>query len=536
MATVLLDTRKTLQADANVIDPTLGEHHHFDQHRSSNISRQTYSKAERVKSMISVKYLYLQRVYETSQQELKHKNIEGVYNPVQILRNRVVRQKEDKQHAELPKVLAIKLLPLACNAFSKHNLHEDNLIHHRKWQMFWSIDLNEFYADLGWRRNNWDRLRRPDGRLWYPSSTSTRLHDQLFEESDSESSGDKKEKDKPFFLEKEKHRHFEGLHSLGHLSHSDDQISSDDHHRRRRKIMARMKKHRKKLRNESEVHSKSDSRSHSESHSDLRSRSSSISAASEEKEPSQIELEVADVHFTAVERPEDYLEKGDIEELEDLDEDDEMKPETSYVENTDLETEIANPLINLRKFNGMVRLRVHYITQIYPQFTRTMEARLNKIIHKQLHEIFTVTASITDYNLPAYQVLYEGFLSEIKTAIHLTNESYSAKIDSLLSTSDRSIGEINTSLLLELRKINEKLDKLRGSLLSSTYISGILMDEPVLDMAMNLEQGEMSKALYAFLENAIVVMLRIVWVVVNVYKVIAYLVKFVWKTVTFVLF
>ena len=104
-------------------------------------------------------------------------------------------------------------------------------------------------------------------------------------------------------------------------------------------------------------------------------------------------------------------------------------------------------------------------------------------------------------------------MEEIKSVIHMVNDVYSVKIDTLLSSSDRSISEINASLSLDLRKITEKLDQLDFSLNKNIFKKAILKEK-----VNSHNVGLIYKILYSCLENIIVVLLRVIWIVVNIYK------------------
>ena len=53
-------------------------------------------------------------------------------------------------------------------------------------------------------------------------------------------------------------------------------------------------------------------------------------------------------------------------------------------------------------------------------------------------------SQINDEHLPAYEQLYLGFMEEIKSVIHMVNDVYSVKIDTLLS----SVIDLSQKLML----------------------------------------------------------------------------------------
>lgn len=120
-------------------------------------------------------------------------------------------------------------------------------------------------------------------------------------------------------------------------------------------------------------------------------------------------------------------------------------------------------------------------------------------------------------------------MEEIKSVIHMVNDVYSVKIDTLLSSSDRSISEINASLSLDLRKITEKLDYIDHSISTNVFHTTLLKTKTINN------GGWIYKVLYSCLENVIVILLRLTWIVVNVYKILRFVVVSLWRFIKFVL-
>ena len=145
-----------------------------------------------------------------------------------------------------------------------------------------------------------------------------------------------------------------------------------------------------------------------------------------------------------------------------------------------------------------------------------------------VYDILTTISKINDDYIPAYEDLYAGFMEEIKSVIHMVNDVYSIKIDTLLSASDRSISEINASLSLDLRKITERLDYLDQSISANVFHGTLLKKKSISNV------GWIYKVLYSCLENFIIIALRAIWIVVNIYKAFKYVVLLLWKFVKFI--
>lgn len=85
-----------------------------------------------------------------------HEGVEGVYNPLQVIRNRKLRKKYHSELKPLRELTFTKVPLIAVVQFSKKP--------NRKLK--WFVELSEKYSDLTWRTSHWNELRRPDGRRW----------------------------------------------------------------------------------------------------------------------------------------------------------------------------------------------------------------------------------------------------------------------------------------------------------------------------------------------------------------------------------
>lgn len=85
-----------------------------------------------------------------------HEGVEGVYNPLQVIRNRKLRKKYHSELKPLRELTFTKVPLIAVIQFSNKP--------NRKLK--WFVELSEKYSDLTWRTSHWNELRRPDGRRW----------------------------------------------------------------------------------------------------------------------------------------------------------------------------------------------------------------------------------------------------------------------------------------------------------------------------------------------------------------------------------
>ncbi|CAK9438781.1 uncharacterized protein LODBEIA_P30050 [Lodderomyces beijingensis] len=581
LSSLFVDTRNLLQADCNVLSPTPRAEKEAKSGPKSNsptITRNTIIRAEKVKTMLGLKYLFIQRIYDWEDENgdtNKHPGVEGVYNPLQILRNRKIRAK----YGEYPKPFHSKTIPLACNVFSRHNIPEK---HHRKeWRMLWAIELNEFVSDPRWRVNHWHELKDPKGNLWFPRKEEEesqdvkrhrhrfrhRLHDRLFESSDEERSRSEEKQ--------QSHHH----HHKHHQSRSQDQSQSRG--RRQRHSEA---SNDRLTGSDTDVHLLKFSRSKSPTKRGLRSRvkkfyqgdSSSSSnilnsfrdADAADKNESSMNLglpnptidnsdhsgeeeqrpassgggvgqvtpptilvdtsnadanhyNIQDVQFQSSRR--NLRENdSDAEALDHSDGQDEDIHKSDSKSNED--EELAKLFTFLNYFHQCCENRTGYLLNLYPAYLQLLQGRVDKITGNSIYELLQQMTSVLDDNLPAYDDLYQGFLEETKSILHMANENYSIKIDTLLSTSDRSISELNASLPLELRKTGERLEILEASLFNKTIKTELI------------HEATNYKVFYFLLENLIVILLKLVWIFVNIYKFFAFFVRIGWKMISVFIF
>ncbi|CAI5757663.1 unnamed protein product [Candida verbasci] len=551
LTSLFLDTRKILRADCNIVDSNNDDSLKISS--NSSISRNTIIRAEKVKTMIGVKYFYIQRMYEWNEshkESNEHPGVEGVYNPLQILRNRKIRSK----YKEYPKPLHLKTLPLACNVFSKYNQPEYN--HHRKkpWRMVYAIELNEIIGDTRWRTNHWHELKDPKGNLWFPIKKEKkrdllkqRLHDKLFDENTTD---DEKVK-----------KHRRGRSSVTTTSGSDSEggiylfnrISRSKSPRKKHKMKDKMKNiYKGDSSSSSDINVETNSENPLNSqffkrvnvnlnHSDSSDEIQQQQQNQQQQQPNQqLQQQPSQVPPIITINPTSPPEIGSISNVEF--QRSTRKPSQEMIENIENEKPPLNCVevidqrekdfvkiqSNLNYFQQCCELKRQYLINIYPVNLELISGKVEYITKDQIFHIFNLISVINDELFPNYEELYLGFIEESKSIIHMINDNYNIKIDTLLSSSDRCLSEINATLSLDLRKINEELDNLENSMIKNKTIRG------ELKLLHHHHSGDSSgnyKFLYLCLENFIIVLLRVIWVIVNVLNVFIWIIRLVWKMI-----
>lgn len=128
------------------------------QNHIGSIPRSTKIQADRVRIYLDNYYSKIEGSISIENSEHLHEGVEGVYNPLQVIRNRKIKK---KYHELPPRQLSMQKPPLiAILEFSKKP--------HKR--MPWFVDVAERASDLTWRTSHWDELVDPHGNLWFGSN------------------------------------------------------------------------------------------------------------------------------------------------------------------------------------------------------------------------------------------------------------------------------------------------------------------------------------------------------------------------------
>lgn len=98
--------------------------------------------------------------------EVEYPGVQDVFNPLQIMRDRRIRKKA----GESLRKGSIAWVKMPSQSFSKYS----------KQHLIWQINPYEYTGDLEWRKQHWNELRGPDGKLWFGRQSRKSKHSQHF--------------------------------------------------------------------------------------------------------------------------------------------------------------------------------------------------------------------------------------------------------------------------------------------------------------------------------------------------------------------
>lgn len=132
------------------------------------IPKSTRANSEKARIYLEHYYNFIIKSISLEGLEYVHENIDGVYNPLQIIRNRRSRKKQLNE--SLSTGLFLPKTPLiAVKEFSKNE----------KYTTPWFVDISEKEIDKIWRNSHWEELTDRKGRFWFGTNPSRRSKTSL---------------------------------------------------------------------------------------------------------------------------------------------------------------------------------------------------------------------------------------------------------------------------------------------------------------------------------------------------------------------
>lgn len=554
---LLLGAGHTVHQRFNVVD-AINEQDQSRPAETIHASRSSRQRAENVRITLGTKYRWLERLVgeDPEKDDISSdmdidvgtdpsatplaKNSNGShspldsapgYNPLQVLRDKMVWS---SLHEHVPPI-PWKDIPLPCNAFS--NRYNINL--HRRF--LWGVELHDCVYDFGWQKRNPHLMLGPDGGLKYPAmgddnshlaTDSSRLHDRLWEATGT---GDKHRARSPAakighrFKSKARRLYGSTWSSLnseddhlavesafghssasGHLlGHSSQDLLTTKSTDSLKNIFGR-KPYSNGLTSQLRLNSSGD---------DLEPRPPIIRVADELGNEKSLE----DINPEAQE--EETLPSRNVSQVFAPSVESEPQPEVTppadaaAQSSQDLEKQPSNTdmlwlLTSLEVFlSNRVAVNRNFLANIVPRLTEVTLSKLDRLIHHDINKLIRDVVHINDEQIPRNEQLYSGLIGESKSLLHMANDKYAVQIDNLLSATDRSIGELNTSLLMDFKRINDDLDSIQ-----KLFLRGHVLPALSLEETYKFSEAGGYEFFYSLLENFIVILLRTVWVAVTILK------------------
>jgi hypothetical protein len=464
-----------------------------------------FSRAHHVKSYLNIYYQYIeeyQKIHHfennNTKREIKYPNVDGIWNPLQLMRNRRVRMHKGEKlkkisvHGKKVGIAEIdesggaglgsgsgvggieglgiiikkdennddwKKVKVASRVFSKHS----------KQRLIWQIGLYEIIGDIIWRDDKWSELRDPTGKKWFPRHHLTAgVHkhlnsskDQSFiNDGDSSSINNNSTNNNNNSTNNNNNNSTNNnnnevlkIHELLFSDNSKEEVESGSLRRKNENLasVARFQHYRKK------------------SKQDLLN----IKAEEIDEEINEEINERPDISFKVNNSENNINIIKDIEYFDAIDEVLELMRMNRGIDGN----------IETTKYNMLIKERV-----VNKELTIGGEKLKSKLLQIEQLE----SESIDKYNKFLETIeLIEGAIDEQRGYI----SKRAHNIEELLGYCDRTNGEINTSVTLKLRNLMERADNMNDTTEFNTY----------------------SICMYKLIETSIVGLLWCVWIIVEMW-------------------
>lgn len=439
--------------------------------QSVKFTRRIRDRADRIRIYLEFYYIIMEKSTLIDSSSLYH-GVEGIYNPLQVIRNRKIRKSHKTRELNL-----VRSPIIAIRDFSD------------KYKVTpWFVDINEKSSDLTWRTSHWDELKGPDNEYWFKKRKnrySYNAKSKLLTPDHRESSVSGNEDNNIQLL-------------------SDNELLSPRYVKNHEQISGKYCNNRSEKGLTKNLFLKL-SRPPSKTQTDAQF-SISGSASSGERcltsspfvyqtpiETKGLMSAIADVK---IESKKPRVIEGDIQDL------------NQYFNIKSSQDQIGNLSVT-----GIVLNSSNLNTSVSKQWSKlqTFKATWNLMKHREYilkkRELYTIQKYFylrnksvleTKNQIPPAIKILDDYKLELSNAIQTTHNwkskllnDYSARVDVLISNSDRILSDINTTLTLRSKVLGETVDK-----------TGLIS---------NMHNGTWRKIVYRLLEIIIVAVLWGIW-------------------------
>lgn len=521
LAAVFLEVRKGIMKELNI---DVSHNEKLEQEREHNkhphprkIAKSTLNRAEKVKLMFNLYYLSIFQAQKAT--DPQYEGVDGVYNPLQIIRNRKLR----KKYHQTPHI-SVKTLPLASSAFSKQ----------KDRKLVWEVDVPELIYDSTWRMQHFHELINSKGDLWFPDGRKHKKqhhHHHRFRlrsntEDGLDENNDHVQYDKLFESIDDDEDVKQPISDLEDISFQNSRNSSRSdlldtsrpRRKKRDKIISKVRSKSPFKRPSSQL---GEVQSHGEASTLERTETTTshdrtnldfVSHENEGRSNSQPSLKILNdieiehikpsILITAdtptstssgdkTQHDLSNISSMEVHNLHDSSDMDDLEYEGMKALNAHID--------NLRHLNSMVSFYGHDFA-----YKKIEYANISKFdgFDDEVNVIETDFINLKNSSLPKYEGILKGKSDELRDIQNELANDYSTRIDKMLALSDRTIGEVNTTLSLEIRKLNERFEKVKSI------------------KNKNSQYDDLLRFGYWALENLVVLALWFIWIIYSILKVI----------------
>lgn len=408
------------------------------------------AKVVHVCSYLETYYAFLEEYQNGHHPDGKYRPVDGQWNPLQIMRNRRIRATQNTQLKDMEVSKSdvnlrienrmfegISTFNINSNPWQKVKLASRVFSRHSRPRNIWQVNLHEIRGDLFWREDHWLELKDHSGQLWFNEDGSlreklpsqevrqTRLHDGLFIDRDDSGSFGKSSGS----LVGKKYSH-SGSNSVSTKGGLNLNLTPDS-------------KSNKSLFSNERLLDQHDYEPNNNDKPD--SAVDKVNLQSSSSKPS------SDAIFDDYHKTQDDSNHHSASESDD---EDDAVDFMNFLRNTEMKITSKGRKMDVGKFNSV---------SMVDSLTSEMKQKMER--YQRLEEVCNERCS----ELSAQMDMIDSELNRRNTL----NDTTENKIEELLGFCDRTNGDINTSITLQIRNLIEKSSELNQGI-ETSWLLGIL--------------------------------------------------------------
>lgn len=392
--------------------------------------------------------------------------------------------------------------------------------------MVWQVDLTELTYDFNWRAQHWHELVNPLGELWFPpEDDGTGKHHHHHRHHDhhhphlSNHHHHSSEKELSYIHDKLFENDATDEYDSSNNSSKDDVTSMATRSRKRDKLTSKIRRRSKSPYKKKKEQDSKEQLNDGFEYSGERSNADSLGSNlfPMESNGSFKGNLLNDISIEPIKNHQRVLSSSDSNgQSNDGGTGTNITGSSSSKDSDDLEIEelkaLNNYLQKLRKLDDLMNFGEHHLTVKEREYSQLIN--FQKVI-KESEQIRQNSRYLKENVLTKYDGLMNEKSSSLEYYQNELTNNYSPRVDKLLLLSDRTIGEVNTTLSLEVRKLSERLEKLGPSYKRA---------------------GSLVSLAYWLLENLIVLLLWSIWIGFSIGRMFRFFIMLIWKVIKWVFY